>query len=203
MYKNTSRDISTLKGTGPLKISCDMTGMCHAVGYPILNVNSHTTLSYKYFITILFYHMDKLKLTFRKAQQIDIEYLLRLRKNTMNEHLINSGMTTNLENHTKRVKYQLDNAEIILLNDNKIGLFKVSECESNIEIIQIQIEPNYQNHGIGEQIIKLKIEDAISKNKHLKLSVLKSNKAKNLYDRLGFRIIEEKDFSYIMQYHHC
>ena len=146
--------------------------------------------------------MDKINLTFKKAQQRDIEYLLNLRKNTMNEHLINSEMNIDEENHIKRIRYQLDNAKIILLNNNKIGLLKISEYEASIEIIQIQIEPEYQNCGIGEKIIRLQIQNAIKKKKSLVLNVLKVNKAKELYDRLGFRKIEENDSSYMMQYLH-
>ena len=91
--------------------------------------------------------MDKSKLTFIKAQQNDIEYLLSLRMNTMNEHLINSGMDIDIKNHTQRINYQWDSANIILLNDCRIGMLKISEDDANIEIIQIQIEPEYQNCG--------------------------------------------------------
>ncbi len=144
--------------------------------------------------------MEKSKLKFIPAQQNDIKYLLDLRINTMNEHLINSEMDIDVKNHIKRIKYKWDDLKIILLNNNRIGMLKVFEDDLNIEIIQIQIDPKYQNFGTGEQIIRLKIKEVIKKRKSLIVSVLKQNKAKKLYDKLGFKVIEENDSSYLMKY---
>ena len=33
MYKNNSRDSSSIKGFSPLQLSCNLTGMFHAIGY--------------------------------------------------------------------------------------------------------------------------------------------------------------------------
>jgi len=33
MYKNNSRNSSNFKGCSPLQLSCNLTGMCHAIGY--------------------------------------------------------------------------------------------------------------------------------------------------------------------------
>ena len=136
---------------------------------------------------------------YRKAQQTDIDYLLWLRKETMNEHLIFSGMDVDEENHLRRILYQFDDAQIILFNDQKIGLLKISEFQNRIEIIQIQIEPEFQGKGIGQKIIKSIIEKASEKKLPIKLSVLKGNKAKKLYESVGFKVIEENDYSFVMK----
>ena len=57
--------------------------------------------------------MEVTKLKYRKAQQTDIAYLLWLRKETMNEHLIYSGMDVDEDNHLRRILYQFDDAQII------------------------------------------------------------------------------------------
>ncbi len=33
IYKNNSRKSSKFKGCSPLKLSCNLTGKCHAIGY--------------------------------------------------------------------------------------------------------------------------------------------------------------------------
>ncbi len=33
MYKNNSRDSSSIKGFSPLQFSCNLTGKCNAIGY--------------------------------------------------------------------------------------------------------------------------------------------------------------------------
>jgi len=127
-----------------------------------------------------------------------MEYLLWLRKATMNEHLFNAGLFLTDEEHLLRIHYLFDQSRIILLQDEHIGLLKVDEKENSVEIVQVQIDPAYQGKGIGQQVIQTVIENARSNNKQISLSVLKENKAKALYLRLGFSIVGEDDDSLVM-----
>jgi ribosomal protein S18 acetylase RimI-like enzyme len=138
-----------------------------------------------------------MKLTYQKATEEDMEFLLWLRKQTMTEHLLHTGKVVNEENLLDRIRYHFEDAEIILLKDQKIGLLKLAENE--IEILQIQIEPNHQNKGIGKEIIQAIIQKASTKNIPVKLSVLKVNKAQTLYKNLGFEIYDENEYSYFMK----
>lgn len=143
--------------------------------------------------------MKKIELNYRKASQADIEYLLWLRKQTMTEHFLNSGIEVNDEYHLERIKYHFEDAKVILLNENPIGLLKVNENKSGFEIIQIQIDPEFQGKGIGKKIIQSLIDKASSLNLAVELSVLKKNKAQQLYISLGFKIINENKDSFIMK----
>lgn len=143
--------------------------------------------------------MHKTQLTYTKASEEDTEYLLWLRKETMTEHLNNAGMEVNEENLLGRIKHHFEQAKIILLNNQKIGLLKLVENETEIEIHQIQIEPKHQNKGIGKEIIQTVIQNASKNDIPVKLSVLKANKAQNLYKNLGFEIYDENEYSYFMK----
>jgi len=143
--------------------------------------------------------MNKTNLTFKKATEEDIEFLLWLRKETMVEHYLKAGKEVNEESLLSRINHHFEHAKIILLNDQKIGLLKVAEQDNEIEIFQIQIAPNYQNKGLGREIIKSILEEASSKKIPVKLSVLKVNKAQTLYKNLGFEIYNENEFSYFMR----
>ncbi|WP_281225807.1 GNAT family N-acetyltransferase [Flavobacterium aquiphilum] len=138
-------------------------------------------------------------LTFKKATEEDIEFLLWLRKETMVEHYLKAEKEVNEESLLSRINHHFEHAKIILLNDQKIGLLKVAEQDNEIEIFQIQIAPNYQNKGLGREIIKSILEEASSKKIPVKLSVLKVNKAQTLYKNLGFEIYNENEFSYFMR----
>jgi ribosomal protein S18 acetylase RimI-like enzyme len=140
-----------------------------------------------------------MKLTYQKATEEDMDFLLWLRKQTMVEHLIDAGKEVNEENLLDRINYHFENAKIILLENQKIGLLKLAENKNEIEILQIQIEPNHQNKGIGKEIIQAIIQKAFTKNIPVKLSVLKVNKAQNLYKTLGFEIYDENEYSYFMK----
>ena len=137
---------------------------------------------------------------YKKASEKDIDFLLDLRIKTMNEHLSSSNLSTDKEAHLQRIQYMFDKAQIILLNNEPIGLLKTEQNADKIEIIQIQIDPSQQGKGIGKVILKDMIREGISAKKPVTLSVLKTNKAQNLYLSLGFKIIDEDEYSYMMRF---
>jgi ribosomal protein S18 acetylase RimI-like enzyme len=140
------------------------------------------------------------ELSYRKAVEGDIEYLLWLRKETIETHLINSGVLLSEEDQVLRINYLFDQARIIIRDKQKIGLLKLDEREDEVELVQVQLDPKFQRKGIGQQVIKSVIENALNQKKKVSLSVLKQNPAKVLYQRMGFKIIGEDDSSFIMQY---
>lgn len=138
------------------------------------------------------------RLEYRKAVQSDIPYLLWLRMETMEYHLTNSGISLNQDEHLQRVKHHFNQTKIVLHNGEVIGLIKLDIKEQEVEIVQVQIDPKFQSRGFGYQIIKSVIENPKNKHKKITLSVLKQNPAKDLYFRLGFKIISEDNTSYHM-----
>ena len=144
--------------------------------------------------------MTEGKIRYRKALQTDMKYLLWLREVTMTEHLLNSKIEINKKNHLERINYEYENAKIILFNEQTIGLLKTREYQNKLEIIQIQIEPIHQKKGFGQKIINAIIEESTKKKLKATLSVLKESKAQELYKRLGFKVFEENDSSFIMEY---
>lgn len=139
-----------------------------------------------------------MQLQYRKALESDIDFLLDLRKKTMTEHYASSNLSTDEKSTLQRVLYEFEKANIIILNNNPIGLLKINKAEDYIEILQLQIDPKLQGKGIGKNILN----DIIGKysQKPIRLSVLKTNKAQNLYSGLGFTIIDEDEHSYKMEF---
>ncbi|MEI2273178.1 GNAT family N-acetyltransferase [Sphingobacterium sp. ML3W] len=135
---------------------------------------------------------------YRPALKSDLEFLLDLRIQTMNAYLIASSLPVSDEAHLQRINCQFEQALIIEIDKYAIGLLKIVRQADNIELIQIQIATSYQGKGIGRRILNDLIEEAIESEKTITLSVLKTNKAKNLYSNVGFKIIGETDDSYLM-----
>jgi ribosomal protein S18 acetylase RimI-like enzyme len=113
-----------------------------------------------------------------------------------------SGISLSNEDHLLRINYLFDQAQVIVLEGQDIGLLKVDEQGSNIEIVQIQIDPKFQGKGIGRQVVSNVIDKSKVLKKNVSLSVLKENKARELYLRIGFKIIGEDDNSFIMLFDH-
>ena len=142
----------------------------------------------------------KAPVTYQKATEKDIDYLLDLRIKTMVPHYAESNLPTDRETALQRILYQFDKASIIFLDNRPIGLLKVNRADTNIDILQLQIDPGQQGKGLGRNILTQILREASETGRIVTLSVLKTNKAQNLYTRLGFRIVGEDEHSYFMEF---
>jgi ribosomal protein S18 acetylase RimI-like enzyme len=139
-------------------------------------------------------------LTYQKATENDIDYLLDLRIKTMVPHYAESNLPTDRETTLQRILYQFDKANIIFLDNHPIGLLKVDRTDSNIDILQLQIDPDQQGKGLGKMILTDILEEASAAGKTASLSVLKTNKAQHLYSSLGFKVVSEDEHSFFMEF---
>lgn len=139
-------------------------------------------------------------ITYRKATENDMDYLLDLRTRTMNPHYADSNLPTDRETTLQRILYQFDKAHIILLKNEPAGLLKVSRSDDKTEVLQLQIDPAQQGKGLGKTILKDILDEASKEGKTVELSVLKTNKAQHLYARLGFKTVSEDEHSYFMEF---
>jgi ribosomal protein S18 acetylase RimI-like enzyme len=139
--------------------------------------------------------------TYRKASDQDIDYLLDLRTKTMNPHYVDSGLPTDRESTLQRILYQFDKAHIVLFNNEPAGLLKINKAADKTEVLQLQIDPNLQGKGLGRSILIDILKEASTERKTVALSVLKTNKAQRLYTSLGFKTVGEDDHSYFMEFH--
>jgi GNAT superfamily N-acetyltransferase len=135
--------------------------------------------------------MNSAQICLRPANQDDVPFLLKLRGQTMNPHLLASGLIPSVEEDMRRVLLRLDCAEVILLANEPVGLLKVSRDGMDWDLIQIQLAPSLQGQGFGAQLIQSVISEARDAGASLKLDVLKANPARRLYERLGFTVIAD------------
>lgn len=141
----------------------------------------------------------KVKLTRRPATEADIPFLLGLRRETMDDHLLASGADTSEASHRERLLYRFDCAEVLLMKDEPVGLLKVDHGDSEWKVIQIQLSPAVQGQGVGRQVLEGVIADARKAGVDVVLSVLKANPARSLYERLGFLVEGEDSHEYFMR----
>ena len=85
----------------------------------------------------------------------------------------------------------------IIIDDKIIGSVCIRDLENAKLLDEIYLEKEFRNKGIGADIIRKIIEN----NESVYLWVYKENiKAVLLYKRLGFKIIDETEFRYYMEY---
>ncbi|NVD07700.1 GNAT family N-acetyltransferase [Vibrio sp. JPW-9-11-11] len=142
-----------------------------------------------------------MEISLRPAVESDIDFLVALRDATMREYLEQVGMPTTLEDYLNRIEYKFDCAEIVLLDHLPVGLFKAEyQPEKRCwYLIQIQIHPGYQNLKIGTQLIERLIARTEQQGTTLALSVIKTNPAYHLYQKLGFSKVAENQSEYLLE----
>jgi ribosomal protein S18 acetylase RimI-like enzyme len=141
-----------------------------------------------------------MELTRRPAQESDIPFLLRLRRESMDGHLEAMGASTSEADHLARLKDRFECAEVLLQEGRPVGLLKVSRDNSAWRVIQIQLAAELRGQGLGAKLLDNVIRDAVAAGASLTLGVLKANPARSLYRRLGFVEVSESASEYEMRY---
>ena len=135
---------------------------------------------------------------FVQATDSDKHTLLKLRKATMTEHLERSGQFLSGQEHSDRVNYQYQCSYLVFYRGTLIGMVKYRSAAKEVELIQIQVDPQHQAKGYGTGIVEQILEN--EKNKTVNLTVLKDNPAVQLYKKLGFQTVGEGQYEYRMQH---
>jgi len=146
--------------------------------------------------------------TLRLATAEDTDFLLRLFASTRDEFkmliadetqlaaLMN--MQFNFQRQQYLEAYPSGHDQIVIDHGEPIGRLFTSMGERTITLVDVALMPEYRNQGIGRQLLEGLIERASHAGKAIVLHVLKTNRARNLYDRLGFRIAGEDGMYYQM-----
>jgi len=117
----------------------------------------------------------------------------------MHEHLERAGEPTDENTHWARLRYRFNDAHVVCCGAEPLGLFKFFRDPHEWCIVQIQILPSHQGRGIAAQLIGEFLRQADHADVPVTLSVLKGNKAVNLYQRLGFQVVDTDDASFKMR----
>ena len=141
-------------------------------------------------------------ITLRAATPDDAAFLLKLFASTRNdefkfldgdqsqlEALIK--MQFNLQSQQYHSGYPNAEDSIILRTDEPVGRIFVDENDREITLIDIALLPLHRNSGIGAYLVGRLTGRAAAVEKAVRLHVLKTNRAQHLYERLGFRKVDE------------
>jgi ribosomal protein S18 acetylase RimI-like enzyme len=140
-----------------------------------------------------------LHFTKRKAAESDVPFLFELRMKSMEPHHVLAGISQSEAEAMARVRAYLDVAQIIEANGQSVGLLKVLEESESLRIVQLQFLPTHQGLGVGTSLVRAVLEQAHAQGTKVTLSVLRVSHARRLYERLGFRVVGEDEFSFHME----
>ncbi len=97
-----------------------------------------------------------------------------------------------------RQNYRSAAFDVVELGDVDIGRLYVDRREGSIHIIDISMLPAHRGAGIGTSLLHGLQEEARTEGKRVTIHVEKLNPALRLYERLGFRPLEDKGIYLLM-----
>ena len=131
----------------------------------------------------------------------DLDFLWKLHVLTMQEY---AGLTWGWDSvwQEERFREQFDphRLEILEIDGNPIGMISVAEETDHLFLRLIEIHPDWQNRGIGRQLVLQVLQIAREKGTPARLQVLKVNPARHLYERCGFRVTGESETHFQMEH---
>ena len=137
-----------------------------------------------------------------RAAKKDIPRLIKYKKDIID--MYNKDLSEDEKNKineyvTNSVSEMFKDYYNIVLDDKIIGSILLKDIQEGKLIDEIYIEKEFRNNGIGTDIIMKAVKK--SNNKNIYLWVYKENiKAVSLYKRLGFKIIDQTESRYYMEY---
>jgi GNAT superfamily N-acetyltransferase len=106
----------------------------------------------------------------------------------------------NAQHHYYQAHYRDADFLVILLDEQPIGRLYVGRWPELILLIDIALLPEYRNAGIGSHLIKALLAEAGEAGKPVRLHVEKFSRARRLYDRLGFAIVDDSGIYWSMEW---
>ena len=139
--------------------------------------------------------------TVRQATKADAVFLARLHQATVQTYLeqtLGWDETIQLAMFSEQ-QFDPTHLQIILLEGREVGALRMEWQEGMVALANLQILPEEQGRGLGTLILTHLLDLARVEGVPATLYVLKVNPSRRLFERLGFRVIEETPSSYLMR----
>jgi GNAT superfamily N-acetyltransferase len=148
--------------------------------------------------------------TLRPVEPDDEEFLYRVYASTRQEELAQTNWSEpqketflrqqfEAQSHYYREYYPEATFDVILTDDQPAGRLYVARWPEEIRIVDIALLPEHRGMGIGAHLLNALISESEESGKTLSIHVERFNPALRLYERLGFREVEDKGVYLLME----
>lgn len=150
-------------------------------------------------------------ISLRAATAADVEFLLSVYASTREQELAMTGWTPEQKAQFCLMQFQAQDVHyrqhytgasfnVILADAVPAGRLYVARWPQEIRIIDIALLPAHRGQGIGTRFLCQLQEEAAASNRSLSIHVERFNPALRLYERLGFKLLEDKGLHLLMSW---
>lgn len=132
----------------------------------------------------------------RNAQNSDLEITYLIKSKSIKPYVNKIwGWSESYQREIHKDNFTALDTQIIKYKEQEIGYIAITETDKEIYIENLLIVEEFQNLGIGKEIMEKVIEKASSEKKLIRLQVFKINSnAQRFYQKLGFENALEKEY---------
>jgi GNAT superfamily N-acetyltransferase len=138
-------------------------------------------------------------ISFRQAVNQDFDYCKRLYFGEMEWIIKELHLDRAAQEATFRQQWDLTQVRIRSLDGSDVGWIQTMTQDDELFVAQMFVDRPFQRRGVGTEVMKRLIGEAALINQTMRLNVVKINPAVWLYERLGFRVINEDDRKFYMK----
>jgi ribosomal protein S18 acetylase RimI-like enzyme len=139
----------------------------------------------------------------------DLPFLFRVYASTRQEELAPVPWTDEQKETFLRQQFEAQHAwwqehytgasfDVVLVEGKPAGRLYVDEWEKEIRIVDIALLPEYRGRRVGARLLHAVIARGDAAGKTVSIHVERNNPALRLYERLGFRLVEDKGVYLLM-----
>jgi ribosomal protein S18 acetylase RimI-like enzyme len=151
------------------------------------------------------------QIRFRSELAEDQEFLAKLYATTRDVEMALTGWDVAQQEAFLRMQFQFQTThyrqhygdasfQIILRDTAPIGRIYVHYGAREVRLMDIALLPEFRRSGIGGAILENLLREAAQQEKTVTLHVERFNPALRLYERLGFRVVEDLGINLFMEW---
>lgn len=140
--------------------------------------------------------------TRRFAGVEDLELLFEIERAALKEHVRSNFGSWDDAAQYRMFSQSTDPAshQLFYCGSQPVGFWSTTRDDGTICLERLSLLPAFQNRGLGAALIRELIGEARASHRTLSLQVFLTNRARRLYERLGFRIVRATDTHYQMEF---
>jgi len=150
-------------------------------------------------------------LTLREVSSLDEEFLLDLYRSVREAEMAMVPWTDEqrlafvrhqyaAQRNHYRTEYPAAQHSILLKDDVPVGMLYIDFTQADVKIMDLIISPSSRNLGIGSSLLKVLQSEASRLQKPITVFVDQQDRSIKLFDRLGFKPVEEQGMHILLEW---
>jgi ribosomal protein S18 acetylase RimI-like enzyme len=150
-------------------------------------------------------------LSFRRVEDADLPFLAELYASTRREEMARvpwseeqkqAFLRWQFESQHRHYRQYYPDCEFLVVarEGERIGRIYVDRWKDQIRVVDISLLPEHRGRGLGTKLLEGLLDEGRKHGLPVTIHVEYNNPARRLYERLGFRLVEDRGVYHLMEW---